>query len=243
MVKLKTLILKEWAELFRIKMVIYGCVFMPLFMGGVAGYMAWQARSLPMDDPKAAAAQAALLNTSLLYFLILPVVIPVTLGVYSVVGEKEQGTLEPLLATPISDLELFLGKSVVAVIPSLILTWAVFGLFLTAISFLFGGLPRPITSLPWLLSIFVLSPLLSLFAALVAMIISSRSADSRAAYQFASLAVIPSIIPLIVYSVRLTAVDLKFVGIEGGILLVLDAILLFLGIKIFQREGILTRWK
>jgi hypothetical protein len=119
MVKLKTLILKEWAELFRIKMVIYGCVFMPLFMGGVAGYMAWQARSLPMDDPKAAAAQAALLNTSLLYFLILPVVIPVTLGVYSVVGEKEQGTLEPLLATPISDLELFLGKSVVAVIPSL----------------------------------------------------------------------------------------------------------------------------
>jgi small basic protein len=75
------------------------------------------------------------------------------------------------------------------------------------------------------------------------MIISSRSADSRAAYQFASLAVVPSIIPLIVYSVRLTAVDLKFVGIEGGILLVLDAILLFLGIKIFQREEILTRWK
>jgi len=236
-VKLKTLILKEWADLFRIKMVIYGCVFMPLFMGGVAGYMAWQARSLPSP------AQAALLNTSLLYFLVLPVLIPVTLGVYSVVGEKEQGTLEPLLATPISDLQLFLGKSVVVVIPSLILTWAVFGLFLAATSFLFGSVPRPITSLPWLLSIFVLSPLLSLFAALVAMIISSRSADSRAAYQFASLAVVPGIIPLIVYSARLTAVDLKFVGIEGAILLALDVILLFLGIKIFQREEILTRWK
>ncbi len=237
--RLKVLILKEWAELFRIKMVIYSCVFMPLFMGGVAGYMAWQARSLS----QAPAAQAALLNTSLLYFLIMPVVIPVTLGVYSVVGEKEQGTLEPLLATPISDLELFLGKSVVSVIPALVLTWAVFGLFLLAINFIFGELPKPVTSLPWLLSIFALSPLLSLFSALVAMIISSRASDSRAAYQFAGLAVVPSLIPLIVYSVRLTAVDLRFVGIEGGILLVLNSILLFLGIKIFQREEILTRWK
>jgi len=77
----------------------------------------------------------------------------------------------------------------------------------------------------------------------VAMIISSRSTDSRAAYQFAGLAVVPALIPLIVYSARLTAVDLKFVAIEGAALLALNAGLLYLGIKIFQREEILTRWK
>lgn len=236
--RLKVLILKEWAELFKIKMVLFGCTFMPLFMGGFAGYMVWQGRDLPPE------AQAALFNAALLYFLILPVMIPVTLGVYSVVGEKEQGTLEPLLATPLSDLELFLGKSIVAVIPALFLTWAVFGLFLLAASLMIpGGIPEGVLRLPWLLSIFVLSPFMALFSALVAMIISSRSTDSRAAYQFAGLAVVPSLIPLLVYSVRLTAVDLKFVGIEGGILLVLDMALLLLGIKVFQREEILTRWK
>ncbi len=236
--RLKVLILKEWAELFKIKMVLYGCVFMPLFMGGFAGYMVWQGRGLPPEG------QAALFNAALLYFLILPVMIPVTLAVYSVVGEKEQGTLEPLLATPISDLELFLGKSVVAVVPALLLTWGVFGLFLLAASQMIpGGVPEGVLSLPWLLSIFALSPLMALFSALVAMIISSRSTDSRAAYQFAGLAVVPSLLPLIVYSARLTAVDLKFVGIEGGILLVLNTALLFLGIKLFQREEILIRWK
>ncbi|MCS7240258.1 MAG: ABC transporter permease [Candidatus Bipolaricaulota bacterium] len=236
--RLKVLVRKEWAELFRIKMVLYGCLFMPLFMGGFAGYMVWQSRGLPPE------AQAALFNAALLYFLILPVMIPVTLGVYSVVGEKEQGTLEPLLATPLSDLELFLGKSLVAVIPALFLTWGVFGLFLLAASFMIpGGIPAGVLTLPWLLSIFVLSPLLALFAALVAMIISSRSSDSRAAYQFAGLAVVPTLIPLIVYSARLTAVDLKFVAIEGGLLVGVNAALLFLGIKLFQREEILTRWK
>lgn len=236
--RLKVLVRKEWAELFRIKMVLYGCLFMPLFMGGFAGYMVWQGRELPPE------AQAALFNAALLYFLILPVMIPVTLGVYSVVGEKEQGTLEPLLATPLSDLELFLGKSLVAVVPGLFLTWGVFGLFLLASFFMIpGGIPSGVLTLPWLLSIFALSPLLALFAALVAMIISSRSTDSRAAYQFAGLAVVPTLIPLIVYSARLTAVDLRFVAIEGGILLGVNAALLFLGIKLFQREEILTRWK
>ncbi|MBC7221890.1 ABC transporter permease [Candidatus Bipolaricaulota bacterium] len=236
--RLKVLVLKEWAELFRIKMVLFGCTFMPLFMGGFAGYMVWQGRGLPPEG------QAALFNAALLYFLILPVMIPVTLAVYSVVGEKEQGTLEPLLATPLSDLELFLGKSIVAVVPAVLLTWGVFGLFLIFASQVIpGGVPEGVLSLPWLLSIFALSPLMALFAALVAMIISSRSTDSRAAYQFAGLAVVPSLVPLIVYSARLTAVDLKFVGIEGGILLVLNAVLLFLGVKIFQREEILIRWK
>lgn len=236
--RLRVLVLKEWAELFRIKLVLFGCVFMPLFMGGMAGYMVWQGRGLP------AAAQAALFNAALLYFLILPVMIPVTLGVYSVVGEKEQGTLEPLLATPLSDLELFLGKSLVAVLPALLLTWAVFCLFLLAAAFMIpGGIPSGVLTLPWLLSIFALSPLLAMFGALVAMIISSRASDSRAAYQFAGLAVVPALIPLLLYSVRLTAVDVKFVAIEGGILLGLIAALLFLGIRVFQREEILTRWK
>ena len=40
------------------------------------------------------------IGLSLLYMLILPAIIPSVLSAYSVVGEREQGTLEPVLTTP-----------------------------------------------------------------------------------------------------------------------------------------------
>ncbi|MGD9840888.1 MAG: hypothetical protein AB7U87_04215, partial [Candidatus Bipolaricaulis sp.] len=85
MPRLRALMVKEWEELAKIKMVLYGALFLPLFMGGLAGFMVWQGQGLPPE------AQATLFNTALMYFLILPVMIPVTLAVYSIVGEKEQG--------------------------------------------------------------------------------------------------------------------------------------------------------
>ena len=59
--------------------------------------------------------QIILFNTALMYFLLLPAIIPLAIAVYSIVGEKEQTTLEPLLATPVSDVELFLGKALASV--------------------------------------------------------------------------------------------------------------------------------
>lgn len=235
--RLRVLVLKEWEELRKIKMVLYGALFLPLLMGGLAGFMVWQGQGLPPE------AQAALFNTALMYFLILPVMIPVTLAVYSIVGEKEQGTLEPLLATPLTDWELFLGKALVAVLPAVALTWGVFGLFLAAAHILLDGIPPGVLTAPWLLSIFLLSPLLALFGVLVSMLVSSRTSDPRAAYQFSGLAVVPSLVPLIVYSARMTAVNLLLVLLEGGILVLLNGGLLVLAVKLFRREEILTRWK
>ncbi|MDY0392387.1 MAG: ABC transporter permease [Candidatus Bipolaricaulis sp.] len=237
MPRLRTLMVKEWEELAKIKMVLYGALFLPLLMGGLAGFMVWQGQGLPPE------VQATLFNTALMYFLVLPVMIPVTLAVYSIVGEKEQGTLEPLLATPLTDWEIFVGKALVAVLPSVGLTWGVFLLFLAAAHIMLGGIPAGVLSVPWLVSIFALSPLLAVFGVLVSMLVSSRTSDPRAAYQFSGLAVIPTLVPLIVYSVQMTAVNLLLVILEGGILVVLNAVLLYLAVKLFRREEILTRWK
>jgi len=43
--------------------------------------------------------------------LLIPVIMPSTLAAYSVVGERDQGTLEPLLTTPIRRQEFILGKA------------------------------------------------------------------------------------------------------------------------------------
>jgi len=88
-----------------------------------------------------------------------------------------------------------------------------------------------------------LSPLLAVFGVLVSMLVSSRTSDPRAAYQFSGLAVVPTLIPLIVYSVQLTAVNFLLVILQGGILVVLNAVFLYLAVRLFRREEILTRWK
>ena len=69
----------------------------------------------------------------LLYLLLIPVITPSTLAAYAVVGEREQGTLEPLLTTPIRRQEFILGKAAAVMIPTLALSYAVIGLFLAAV--------------------------------------------------------------------------------------------------------------
>ena len=238
--RIRVLVRKEWEEVFRIRLVIFSVLFMPLLLAGFATYLVWQVHALPQE---AAGTRAALLNTALMYFLILPVMIPVTIAVYSIVGEKEQGTLEPLLATPLTDWELFLGKALAAVLPALGLTWGVFGLFLGAAAVIMKGAPREALAPTWLVSIFLLSPLLALFGVLVTMIVSSRTSDPRAAYQFSGLALIPALVPLIVYSARQTAVSMLLVGLEGALVLALDVAILYLAVRLFRREEILTHWK
>lgn len=235
--RLRTLLIKEWEEARRIRMVIYGVVFLPLFMLGLAVLMAWQARDLPAD------AQAVMLNTSLLYFVILPIMIPLSIAVYAIVGEKEQGTLEPLLATPLTETELFMGKGLAAVIPALVITWLTYGAFLAITWALLGAVPDGVLTAAWLASIFLLSPLLAAFAVLVTVLVSSRTTDPRAAYQFSSLALLPALVPLIVYSTQLTAVSLTLVAVEAAVLIALNAITLYVAVRLFRRESILTRWR
>ena len=236
--RLSVILLKEWRESLRNKMVLFGVIFLPVLLVGTSVYMLTLGEGA--DDP---VGQIVLFNTSLMYFLILPAIIPMAIAVYSIVGEKDQATLEPLLATPISDLELFLGKALASVIPALIVNWVSFGAFLGIVRLLVGSVPLQTLTAPWLASIFGLSPLLALFSVGVTMLVSSRASDARAAYQLSSFAILPGLIPLIIYSTQKTLVDLKLVALEGGVLLVASVVILFFAIRVFRREQILTRWK
>src|SRR5665213_3866889 len=81
-------------------------------------------------------ALASYVLVPMLYMLLIPVIIPATLAAYSIAGEREQGTLEPLLTTPIRRQEFILGKATAVMIPSLVIAYTVFGLFLACVRFL-----------------------------------------------------------------------------------------------------------
>ncbi len=69
----------------------------------------------------------------ILYMLLIAVITPSTLAAYTVVGEREQGTLEPLLTTPIREQEFVLGKATAVMIPSIVLSYVVYAIFLLCV--------------------------------------------------------------------------------------------------------------
>ena len=65
--------------------------------------------------------------------LIVPVVLPPVIAAYSVVGERDQGTLEPVLTAPVRASELLLGKAVATFLPSVGLAYAIYLVILISI--------------------------------------------------------------------------------------------------------------
>lgn len=127
-----------------------------------------------------------------LLLLIVPIVIPPVIAAYSVVGERDQGTLEPVLTTPVRASELLLGKAVAAFVPSVGVAYAVY--FIAAISVRFGA-AHVVSSVVWhapqVLAQLLFTPLLALWSIWIGIGISTRASDVRVAQQLATLAGLP----------------------------------------------------
>jgi ABC-2 type transport system permease protein len=255
---------KEWSEVFKNKIVLFAVAFMPLLFTAIpltilastqgSGEVA-QAMSVAEDMPNEFAAvcgsltggdctQFFLVSQFIILFLMMPIIIPVTIASYSIVGEKTTRTLEPLLATPLTTLELLAGKAFAAVVPALTVTWLSYIAFMTGTYYLasqavFMKLLEPV----WLLAIFGLGPLLSVAGVSIAVMISSRVNDPRIAEQLSSLVVLPLLGLFMGQSFGLFTVNEVVIIWIALILLVIDIGLLYFATQLFQRETILTRWK
>ena len=261
--KIITIIRKEWSEVFKNKIVFFSVLFLPLILAVMPLVMLFvfgnvEGMSAEMNDPEIMALAGEMcagldamdctlvytLNLFVLMFMILPVAIPVTIAAYSIVGEKTTRSLEPLLATPITTTELLGAKIIAAVVPAIAATWFAFGLFLIGVRFMTPpAVFEEFFSPHWLLAIFVVSPLLTVLSASIAVIVSSRVTDPRVAEQLSAVVILPIVLLIVGQSVGLVLIDRQLMLWLGVIVLVLDVILLFLAIRLFQRETILTRWK
>src|SRR5262249_60130396 len=127
-----------------------------------------------------------------LLMLIVPIVIPPVIAAYSVVGERDQGTLEPVLTAPVRASELLLGKAAAAFVPSVGLAYVIY--FIAAISIRLGA-AHVVSSVVWrppqLLAQLLFTPLLALWSIWVGIGISTRASDVRVAQQLATLAGLP----------------------------------------------------
>ncbi len=184
---------------------------------------------------------------SIIYlFVILATVLPSTIAAYSIVGEKVEKTLEPLLATPTTDEEILLGKSIAAFIPPVLSTWAGASIFMTLTDYILynGGLgyyyfPNWNAGVMLLL----LAPLAAVLSIEVAVMASSRVSDVRGANQIAGLMFIPFVAVFFAGAEGLFAFSIDNLLIFAGVVLVIDVVFHFLSRSTFKREEILTKWK
>jgi ABC-2 type transport system permease protein len=89
----------------------------------------------------------------------------------------------------------------------------------------------------------VVGPLLTILAVCIAVIVSSRVTDPRVAEQLAGVIVLPLILLLTGQSIGFFLINRTMIVVAAAVIALLDIGLVYLTIKTFERENILTRWK
>lgn len=261
--RIKAIIAKEWREVFKNKFVIFTVSFLPLmitalplvtlyFAGGSEDFSAIAISDLPPQFMPLCGDLAGgdcmlyyLVTQFILLFMMVPVIIPMTIASYSIVGEKTTRTLEPLLATPVSTIEILIGKGLAGVIPAVLSTWGGY-LIYTAGAFLMVSNRAVVSKLYdplWMIAIFLVGPLLSLLGVSISVMISSRVNDPRVAEQISGIFVLPVVGLFIGQMSGFILINERFILWMAAVLVVLDAVLFYFATQIFQRETILSRWK
>ncbi len=261
--KIKTILRKEWAEVFKNRMVLFTVIFLPLFlsilpliilyaMGGSladtssiepVSALCKQLGNLQLNGGQCM--QYTLVTQFMIMFMLIPLFVPVNIAAYSIVGEKTTRSLEPLLATPISTAELLAGKNLASVIPAIIATWVGFAIFTVGVLIITGGgvLASALLNPMWLIAIFVAGPLMSVLSVNFSIMVSSRVNDPRVAEQLSAVVILPILAIFFGQIAGLFILNSALVIIMCIVLLLLDALMIYLAVRLFQRETILTRWK
>jgi ABC-type transport system involved in multi-copper enzyme maturation permease subunit len=184
--RVRAILRKELREYRRNRSLVVGMAIIPLIfliqpLIDIFALPASCASSLRHGDP-------------LLYMLGIPALVPAVMAAYAVVGERQQGTLEPLLTTPIRREEFLLGKALAVLVPSAAIAYALYALVLACVE-LFAN-PAVASALvrgSELLAQLLFTPLLAGWSIWVGIAISTRSSDVRVAQQLGMLASLPSI--------------------------------------------------
>src|SRR4029077_12597350 len=181
-------------------------------------------------------------GSTFLLLLIAPALLPAVIAAYSVVGEREQGTLEPLLTTPLRREELLLDKALGVVAPAVVIAYVLFAVVQISAR-LFATNAAVVPALgqgPHILAEILFAPLLAGWSIWVGIGISTRASDVRVAQQLGTLSSIPplAVVALVAFNVFTPSVTLAV--IFAVVLLVADVILFRIVSALFDRERLIT---
>ena len=174
-----------------------------------------------------------------------PISISLVIALETFVGEKERRSLEPLLSTPLTNTELYVGKTLAAMFPPLISSYG--GMLVYMSSLVYGDLawrPQPML----IFQIVLLTTVQALVMITGAVVVSSQTTSTRAANLLASFIIIPMTLLIQGESaIMFLAPDAESPNGIGSLwaiivgMCVVVALLLRVGNSIFNREELLGR--
>ncbi len=191
------------------------------------------------------AALPNLMTSFSFFFVIGAAYIPLGIASYSIVGEKVEKSLEPLLGTPLTDGEILLGKATAAVLPTLVAMYAAAAVFMVGMDAVSVGRLGYNYFPNWTFGVLllVLVPVAVIMSVLFSVIVSSRVNDVRSANGFGIFIFLPFLAIYVASETQLISLDVNGILIIAGILAAVDVALYFVSKAAFQREEILTKWK
>jgi ABC-type Na+ efflux pump permease subunit len=224
---------KELRDFRRNRFIIVTMAFLPLVF-----------IIIPTADLFRAAAPAVLraqVGVSLLLLLVAPVIMPATVAAYAVVGEREQGTLEPVLTTPVRREELLVGKAAAMLLPAVGIGYVLFTIVVVAVRiWAKQTVVDAVWQAPNFLAQALFVPLLAAWAIWVGIAISARSSDVRVAQQLGTLASLPPLGVVAFMTFQIIQPSITLAVVLAAILAVADVIGWRFVATIFDRERLIT---
>jgi ABC-type Na+ efflux pump permease subunit len=183
----------------------------------------------------------SLVGTAALLMLVIPAFAPAVISAYSVVGERDQGTLEPVLTTPIRRTELLLGKGVAVILPTLAVTYAVQAVFYIIVrAAATEAVVSSVFQAPLVLAEVLYAPLLAGWAIWIGLAISARAGDVRIAQQLSTFASFPVLGLTVLISFQVIHPTLLTAIAFGLGLLLIDAGAWRFAARMFDRERLVS---
>lgn len=177
---------REIRDTFRDWRIIFPILVLTLIFPSLMNFTARQAiRFVEQYD-------APLVADRMIPFLLMivgffPISVSLVIALESFVGEKERRSIEPLLCSPLSDAQLYLGKLLAAMIPPLLASYMGISVYLIGLYIQVGWTPEPIL----LVQIIALTTVQAILMVSGAVVVSSQTTSVRAANLLASFIIIP----------------------------------------------------
>ena len=179
------------------------------------------------------------------FFIIVSLVSISVLASDSFAGEKERKTIEPLLAAPISDSELFLGKVLASFLPSSAITYASFALSCVLINSLtadlFGGLWFP--PLKTLLAVCLLAPAYAFLGMCLIVLGSARASTVKEASNYSGVLIIPVLVAFLGSIFGGIALRASYIVVATLAVVALDVVLVRMARRAFNREALVLSYR
>lgn len=176
-------------------------------------------------------------------FLIMPLMLSSIISAESFAGERERKTLEGLLYSPTTDVELFLGKVLAALIPAVGLSWVSFALYTIVVNTLgydlMGGIWFPLKT--WWPLIFWITPAIAVLGVSVTVLISAKVNTFMEAYQSGASLVVIVLAMVIGQATGVLYLSIPIGMLVGLILWIVDFVLIRLSLRSFRRSNLIGR--